>query len=240
MHFISHFVVNSKCQFNLEYAPGDNKQLAYIFTFHIYIYFPYIFQMLNSWYTHDDNWWKYIDYRHIGINMNVYSCNIKCNSLFVIILNHLLFWPYHIFVLLSLSYSRLTWNMASNEAEGCLFNCGKSKENLISAKPQCLRTIIDSSKIRSDGLHVELEHRLADDPNTALLCHKSCVLTYTSKTHIKRFVEANSNESSGTPPPKRTCRSEISQFDFLTHYRTYFVVRCVNQPPTHVILIHGK
>ena len=106
--------------------------------------------------------------------------------------------------------------MASNEAEGCLFNCGKSKENLISAKPQRLRTIIDSNKIRGDGLHVELEHRLADDLNTALLCHKSCVSTNTSKTHIKRFVEANSNESSGTPPPKRTRLSQIAQFDFLT------------------------
>ena len=73
--------------------------------------------------------------------------------------------------------------MASNEAVGCLLNCAKSKENLISAKPQ--RTIIDSNKIRGDGLHVELEHRLADDPNTALMSQKLCFDIYVKDPHQK-------------------------------------------------------
>ena len=48
------------------------------------------------------------------------------------------------------------------------------------------------------------------------LLHRNCVSTYTSKTHIKRFL-SRQHRTSDEPVVKRTCRSDICPFNFKQH-----------------------
>ena len=77
-----------------------------------------------------------------------------------------------------------------------------------------LTSIAEKSKIRKDNLHVEIE-TLTLCENLDLACHRNCVSTYTSDTHIQRYIKRNKSLESNilsSPPEKRTRRSETPKF----------------------------
>ena len=65
-------------------------------------------------------------------------------------------------------------------------------------------------------LHLDLEPMVYDCGSSTLLLHRNCVSTYTSKTHIKRFL-SRQNRTTDEPVVNRTCRSDISPFNLKEH-----------------------
>lgn len=70
----------------------------------------------------------------------------------------------------------------------------------------------NASEIRGDGLHEQLSH----DLNLKYVCHKNCVSSYTSKFHIKRYLSQH-DKANIESTAKRTCRSQVSLFNFKEH-----------------------
>jgi len=97
---------------------------------------------------------------------------------------------------------------SSEESTSCFFNCSNASKKLLTAGRTRIETIIRSSIRRGDLLH----EKLTD--SQSILCHKSCVSTYTSEHHIKRHEHLDKHEA---PPPKKTRRSHSGEFDFETH-----------------------
>ena len=67
-------------------------------------------------------------------------------------------------------------------ADGC--GCADSGKDLVKAGHERIKKIINSSKLRQDNIYLELEGKLANDENLVIHCHRNCVSTYTSSTHI--------------------------------------------------------
>ena len=93
-------------------------------------------------------------------------------------------------------------------ADKCYFKesiiaCNNTTDDLISVKEKRIRTIISSSKLRGDKLHTELEKYLDTNENLSISCHKPCVSTYTSTTHIKRALSKR-----GISPHGASARSQ--------------------------------
>ena len=65
-----------------------------------------------------------------------------------------------------------------------------------------------------------------------LLLHRNCVSAYTSKTHIKRFLSRR-NRKTGEAVVKRTCRSDISPFNFEEHCLICGEKCCPKPDPKH-------
>ena len=91
-------------------------------------------------------------------------------------------------------------------------NCRDSEAPLTVAGPDRLNSIVDASKRRGDGLHVALASRL-QDTSSSLFVHRNCASTYTSKTHIKCFLQRQS-KSTDEPDIKRSRRSGVIPFKF--------------------------
>ena len=56
------------------------------------------------------------------------------------------------------------------------------------AGSQRISTTIRSSQKRQDDLHIELEKRLIEDKHLTIKCHRGCILSYTSNSHIQRHA----------------------------------------------------
>ncbi|KAK3874873.1 hypothetical protein Pcinc_020193 [Petrolisthes cinctipes] len=98
--------------------------------------------------------------------------------------------------------------------DGCFFDCSNTSPNLINCGAARVQTIRDCSRRRGDGL-IDKLHGL-----DSIRCHKSCVSTYTSKHHLKRYITKKSNDSSPTEtvvPPKRSRRLGTTIFNFKEH-----------------------
>ena len=86
-----------------------------------------------------------------------------------------------------------------------------------------ISTIIKSSQKRQDDLHIELERRLIENKHLTIKCHRGCVSSYTSKSHIlrhlKRIHTADRPSINGGPivAAKRFCRSDLPDFSFKRH-----------------------
>ena len=63
---------------------------------------------------------------------------------------------------------------------------------------------------RGDDLHEQLSH----EQDTKYWCHKNCVSSYTSKSHIKSSVSKQNGTNGPTPPAKRIRRYEQETFIF--------------------------
>ena len=61
--------------------------------------------------------------------------------------------------------------------QSCL-NCVGSNKPLITAGPEIRCSIVDASKCRGDGLHLDLEPMVHDCGSSNLLLHRNCVSTY--------------------------------------------------------------
>lgn len=111
-------------------------------------------------------------------------------------------------------------NQASVD-QTCYFNCGGDKTRaLITAGRTRIINVVACSKLRGDGLHVELEQKLlsCDGSSCYIVCHKSCVSSYTSKGHLKRLIFSKTDaDVAYEQPPKRVCRSALLVFNFRQH-----------------------
>ena len=106
----------------------------------------------------------------------------------------------------------------------CSKNGCKPKNQVTEISTQRIKSIISASKQRNDSKHNDLEEQLRLNPNLTISSHRSCVSTYTSKTHISRAVQnlkrKGSSERSKSEPPSRRQRSaqrSIPKFNFKTH-----------------------
>ena len=85
--------------------------------------------------------------------------------------------------------------------------CNSSNRSLSTAGAGRIQKIIKSSKERCDNLYIGLQSKLDEYPNTTITCHRSCVSSYTSSSHIQRHLKRCSaiSESSFNemPPTKR-------------------------------------
>ena len=102
------------------------------------------------------------------------------------------------------------------------FKCNV-KTPISSAGPKRIRTIIESSKIRKDKLHLELEEQIQSNPNLTINCHRhchDCVSTYTSSFHINQ-AQCKRKTTPPDPSPSNPCtkrrRRSEQDFDFKAH-----------------------
>jgi len=105
--------------------------------------------------------------------------------------------------------------------ERCCIFCKENgnKKELSVAGTDRIQTIIESSKWRSDALHEDLASRLLAEKHLEVLCHRDCVSTYTSKSHMKRHLNKLSalKGSEETSAEKRLWRSGSTTFNFRQH-----------------------
>ena len=92
----------------------------------------------------------------------------------------------------------------------CLI-CGSDKPVIL--KSTRIQSLKDASLKRGDGLSATLEQGATD-----FLCHRNCISTYCSKTHIERALKKFKlkDDASSSTSTKRSRRSE-TKFNFLEH-----------------------
>jgi len=133
--------------------------------------------------------------------------------------------------------------MDSDKIKKCIFDCEKT-EGLILVSKVRLKTIISSSEKREDEKFTDWEPRL-EDPHLELYTHRSCVSTYTSKTHIERALrkKRGGDNSHIEPVPMGRNLRHSDSFNFQEHcllcgdkckdldpknpgrYNEYFIIR---------------
>ena len=131
----------------------------------------------------------------------------------------------------------------------CIFNCQRTEELKLLSKER-LQGIIKASKTRDDDFHQQLPTLDEYKDSHQLHCHRNCVSTYTSKTHIERYLKQKRKSSTEdhSGPSKRTRQSFESEFVFKrdclfcgeeciakdeknpTRWRQYFEMRAINRP----------
>ena len=94
---------------------------------------------------------------------------------------------------------------------------GDEATELVNAGPQRVQTIINCSRKYDANLYHELEAYI--DSEFSTFTHISCVSTYTSRTHINRFLKRKGDaiDCTGASPMKRRRRSGTPKFSFQTH-----------------------
>uniref|UniRef100_UPI00358E6C8F uncharacterized protein n=1 Tax=Myxine glutinosa TaxID=7769 RepID=UPI00358E6C8F len=99
----------------------------------------------------------------------------------------------------------------------CVFSrvdaCSHPNQPLSVCTERRISSIIDASKLRGDGLHVDIANNF-DDSNFTMHYHKNCVSSYTSKSHLNRLRKSESRSVSPLPHRKRQCRSDLRSFEF--------------------------
>jgi hypothetical protein len=101
------------------------------------------------------------------------------------------------------------------------FNCsGRSgrSEPLSTAGAQRIKTIIKCSIQYGDEKFIEQETKVQDDQDFTIQFHRSCVSTYTSKTHLKRAIllTGSGDSEASSSHPKKQRRSKTA-FEFQKH-----------------------
>ena len=85
---------------------------------------------------------------------------------------------------------------------------------LISISKVRLKNIVGKSKKRKDTVYLTINAMSAEE-KVALKCHRACVSTYTSKTHVKRATKKEKDEKQSAQ--KRKCRSDWNAFVWKEH-----------------------
>ena len=97
--------------------------------------------------------------------------------------------------------------------------CTKTGVDLITAGGTRIQNVITASKTRGDNVHVQLEKELQLNEDLNIICHKSCVSTYTSSLHISRLLRkcgiTESSQRSHSEPPLTRRRCGDGGFIFL-------------------------
>ena len=110
------------------------------------------------------------------------------------------------------------------DPEECFFNwkfkCQHKKEPFIAAKAVRITNIIRCSKLYGDDKHFELQNALDKNTEITLKCHKSCVSSYTSKSHTERHKRQSDDQTEVTPHKvtRRSLSTETGKtFKFREH-----------------------
>ena len=102
----------------------------------------------------------------------------------------------------------------------CVNRCRNPDEKLCQAGPDRIKSLINASLIYKDDLHHSLEAQ-AQNKTVTTVYHKSCVSTYVSKHHLKKFLkDGETKHTEFTDPPAKMTRRSISEtvFNFKKHY----------------------
>ncbi len=92
-------------------------------------------------------------------------------------------------------------------------------------------------KQQKDDLHLEIMKELDENPCLTIKCHKNCVSSYTSSSHIRSYLKRQKQDD--TPQelrsclPKRSRRSELSSFDFKQHCLFCGEICSISPDPRH-------
>ena len=119
----------------------------------------------------------------------------------------------------------------------CVFECGNQSETLITSGATRIRSIIAARHYWGDNLHEELQVHLDEDFTTE--CHKSCVSSHTSRTHIQRQVVGVKQRLKREPPPRRDYAIQSYLCLFL-NCTSYSVEKHVVSNLTHATHPGGK
>ena len=95
-----------------------------------------------------------------------------------------------------------------------------------------IESVISSSIARNDTYHVELKQQLQNDPDLKITFHKNCISTYTSSTHINRYLKRIGSSISPSEAPLPKLRSNYSAFNF----RSQCLIccqDCLSKDPKH-------
>ena len=115
--------------------------------------------------------------------------------------------------------------------EKCLFpNCEKT-DKLSTGGLERINSIISASISRQDTLHIALRQRLTENPDLKVTFHRSCVSTYTSKTHIGRERKRLGIKDPHVQQAKKR-RSHFDSFEFKKHC-LFCGSECLPKDPKH-------
>ena len=103
--------------------------------------------------------------------------------------------------------------MASTE---CYLKCGKDAP-LSTGEKARIESIISSSITGYDTYHVELNQWLENYQDLKITFHKNCISTYTSSTHIKRYLKHMGSSISASEAPVLKLRTDYPVFKFRQH-----------------------
>ena len=92
-----------------------------------------------------------------------------------------------------------------------LLNCNKDRGLFLSVTSKRLQSIKEASQQRNDDFHMQLNNE------TDYETHKQCVSTYTSRTHISRYLKRHKITTHMPKHSKRTRRSEMPSFVWKEH-----------------------
>ena len=96
----------------------------------------------------------------------------------------------------------------------CFFDCSNKSTDLLTCGVARVETVRKCSRRRGDGLEDKLIGVFT------IMCHKSCVCTYTSEHHIQRFLSKQKRKDEETDEglaPKKARRSGSTDFNFKEH-----------------------
>ena len=100
--------------------------------------------------------------------------------------------------------------------ESCLFHsvygdeCVHERHALSSSGPSRIQSIIHASKVYNDGLYVDLESKIAENPDLTIKCHRNCVSRYTSKTNLAKYhLHPTSSEQGPSKKKSRKCHGSF-------------------------------
>ena len=79
-----------------------------------------------------------------------------------------------------------------------------------------INSIITAIISRQDTLQLAIRQRLTENPDLKITFHRSCVSTYTSKTHIERELKRLGVNDRHIPQAKKR-RSQFEPFEFRKH-----------------------
>ncbi|KAG0714045.1 hypothetical protein GWK47_014897 [Chionoecetes opilio] len=95
----------------------------------------------------------------------------------------------------------------------CLFAPCKATSKWRNLGEEGLKTIIEDSKEKGDGIHLDIEAKLATEPPQQLRCHASCAASYTSKDQRERKPTKRRKSNEYDLHVKRR-RSQVTTFNF--------------------------
>ena len=85
-------------------------------------------------------------------------------------------------------------------------------------KSRGIKTLIQRSKTKADGFHIQLEALLNESgEDVSINVHKSCYSTYTSKEKLTKHLTLKRKHSSTDQLNVRISRSQVPDFDFKLH-----------------------
>ena len=115
------------------------------------------------------------------------------------------------------------------------FHCEKKEEPLTEAGVQRIENIIRCSQTYGDGVHEQLQDKLDKNHELTIKCHRNCASTYTSSSHLNRFLKRQKKEQDTRPPPAKKTRKATMTYGFVFQEHCLFCGKTCNlqRDPKH-------